>query len=136
MRRIGRILAWTAAILLGLPLLLVALLLIAGNTAPGQRWIARLTPDLTAGTIHLTGLSGRFPDRLRATTLTIGDQAGPYLTVHGVAFDWSPLQLLRATLDIDRLDAAAADLARMPLSSDEQEQYGRAGKGQVATVPG
>jgi len=117
MRRIGKILTWTAAVILGVPLLLIALLLIVGNSAPGRRWIAHLTPELTGGEIHIAGLSGRFPDRLRATTLTIDDKAGPYLTVHGVVLDWSPLQLVHATLDIGRLDAAAVDFARMPQPS-------------------
>jgi len=155
MRRLGRILAWTAAVIAGVPLLLIALVLIAGNTGPGQRWIARLTPDLTGGEIHITGLSGRFPNRLRAATLQIDDEAGPYLTIHGLVLDWSPLQLLHATLDIVRLDATAADFARMPQSSGgkssglplkvtlHQFQVGRltigapvAGKSYVLTVNG
>ncbi|HUB44637.1 MAG TPA: translocation/assembly module TamB domain-containing protein [Acetobacteraceae bacterium] len=117
MRRIGKILAWTVAVIVGVPLLLVAVVLIGGNTAPGQRWIAGLTPDLTGGQIHITGLSGRFPDRLRAATLEIDDKGGPYLTVHDLVFDWSPLQLLHTALDIDRVDATDVDFARMPQSS-------------------
>ena len=117
MRRIGRILAWTAAVVVGLPLLLVAVVLAAGNIGAGQRWIARLVPALTGGEIHIAGLSGRFPDRLRATSLQIDDPSGPYLTIRDLVFDWSPLQLVHARLDIDRVDAASVDFARMPQSS-------------------
>jgi len=117
MRRIGKILAWTTSVLVAVPLLVVGFVLIAGNTAPGQRWIARLVPALTAGEIHIAGLSGRFPDRLRAASLQLDDSGGPYLTISDLVFDWSPLQLLHATLNIDRLDAAAVDFSRMPRSS-------------------
>ena len=117
MGRIARILTWTAAIVVGVPLLLVALLLVAGNIAPGQRLIARLVPSLTGGEIRIGGLSGRFPDRLRATTLTIDDPRGPYLTIQDLVLDWSPLQLMHRTLAVDRLDVGAADFARMPESS-------------------
>ncbi len=117
MGRIARILTWTAAIVVGVPLLLVALLLVAGNIAPGQRLIARLVPSLTGGEIRIGGLSGRFPDRLRATTLTIDDPRGPYLTIQDLVLDWSPLELMHRTLAVDRLDVGAADFARMPESS-------------------
>jgi translocation and assembly module TamB len=117
MARIGRILAWTAAVALGVPLLLAALILVAGNTDPGRHLIERLTPGLTGGEIHIAGLAGRFPDRLRATSLQIADQDGTYLAIDGLTFDWTPSRLLRGVLDIGRLDARAAGFARMPVSS-------------------
>ena len=43
MARIGRILGWTAVGRTGVPLLLVAALLVAGNTDPGRHLIERLT---------------------------------------------------------------------------------------------
>ncbi|HVC63571.1 MAG TPA: translocation/assembly module TamB domain-containing protein [Acetobacteraceae bacterium] len=119
MTRIGRILAWTAALMLGVPLLLAALILIAGNTGPGRRLIERLVPSLTGGEIHLAGLAGRFPDRLRAARLQLADKHGAYLTVDGLTFDWSPTRLLHGVLDIDRLDVQTADFARMPVSSGQ-----------------
>jgi translocation and assembly module TamB len=117
MARIGRILAWTAAVVVGLPLLLVAAVLVAGNTDPGRHLIERLTPSLTGGEIRLAGLAGRFPDRLRAARLELADKNGAYLAIDGLTFDWSPTQLLHGVLDIDRLHARAADFARMPVSS-------------------
>ena len=116
MARIGRILAWTAAAVLGVPLLLVAVLLVGGNTGPGRHLIERLTPGLTGGEIRLAGLAGRFPDRLRAARLELADQNGAYLTIDDLTFDWAPTRLLHGVLDIDRLEAHAADLARMPVS--------------------
>ncbi len=117
MRRIGRIIVWTTAVVLGLPLLLVATLLVAGNTAPGRHLIERLTPSLTGGEVRLAGLAGRFPDRLSAARLELADQDGTYFSIDNLTFDWSPTQLLHGVLDIQLLAAAGADFARMPMSS-------------------
>lgn len=124
MRRIGRILAWTATIAVGLPLLLVAAILAAGNTAPGRHLIEHLTPSLTGGAIRLGGLAGRFPDRLRAAHFELADKDGAYLTIDDLTFDWSPTHLLHGVLDIDRLDASTADFARMPVSSGSSSSSG------------
>src|ERR1700744_4464432 len=110
MARIGKILAWTMAVVLGVPLVLVAMLLVAGNTNPGRHLIERLTPGLTGGEIRLAGLAGRFPDRLRAARLELADKDGAYLTLDGLTFDWPPMQRLHGLLDIDRLDARAVSL--------------------------
>ena len=124
MARIGRILAWTVAAVVGVPLLLVAVILVGGNTGPGRHLIERLTPTLTGGEIRIAGLAGRFPDRLRAAHFELRDKDGAYLTIDGLTFDWSPLQLLHATLLIDRLDATEADFARMPVASGSSSSSG------------
>jgi translocation and assembly module TamB len=117
MRRIGRIFAWIAAIIIGVPLLLVAAILLAANTAPGRHLIERLTPSLTGGEIRLAGLTGRFPDRLRVAHFELDDKDGAYLTLDDLTFDWSPSRLLHRVVDVDRLDAATAAFTRMPISS-------------------
>ncbi len=124
MARIGRILAWTVAAVVGVPLLLVAVILVGGNTGPGRHLIERLTPTLTGGEIRIAGLAGRFPDRLRAAHFELRDKDGAYLTIDGLTFDWSPLQLLHATLLIDRLDATEADFVRMPVASGSSSSSG------------
>jgi translocation and assembly module TamB len=124
MGRVGRVLAWITALLVGLPLLLVGAVLLAANTDPGRHLIERLTPSLTGGEIRLTGLAGRFPDRLHATRLELADPHGAYLVIDGLTFDWSPTQLLHGELAIDRLDANAADFSRMPVSSGSSSNSG------------
>ena len=119
MARIGRILAWTAVVVFGLPLLLIALILVVANTDPGRQLVEHLTDSLTSGEIRLNGLAGRFPDRLRAAKLELADKNGAYLVINGLTFDWSPIRLLRGALDIDRLDARAADFSRMSVSSSK-----------------
>ena len=94
MRRPLKILAWTLATLVAIPLVLIALLFAALNTAPGQREATTLLNRTLAGTATLAGLSGTFPNHLRLAHLTLHDPAGPWLTATGIALDWSPLALL------------------------------------------
>ncbi|HEY1930571.1 MAG TPA: translocation/assembly module TamB domain-containing protein [Acetobacteraceae bacterium] len=115
MRRIAKWLGWTLAIIAGVPIILVLLLLAVANTGPGQRWIAGLVPTLTDHTVAVEGLSGRFPDRLRARQVALTDAKGAYLTVDGVALDWSPMRLLHGVFEASRLDATAAEFRREPL---------------------
>jgi translocation and assembly module TamB len=117
MRRVAKWLGWTVAILVGLPVLLVAILLVAANTAPGRHAIERLIPSLTGDTLRMAGLSGRFPDALRIARVELRDPQGDYSTIDDLTLDWSPLQLLHRRIVIDRLDAAQIDVMRMPASS-------------------
>ncbi len=117
MRRVVKILAWVIGLLVGIPILLVVLLLVIGNTGPGQRLIAGLVPKLTGGTVTLDGLSGRFPDRLHVQQVALLDTDGAYLTIHDLTVNWSPLQLLHGTFDVDQLAAEQADFARLPKST-------------------
>jgi translocation and assembly module TamB len=124
MGRAIRWLAWALAGLVGFVVLLLGLVIVVGNTGPGQILLARLVPRVTGGQITLTGLSGRFPDALRVATLELRDKAGAYLSFHDVALDWSPLQLAHATLDIDRLTVARAELTRQPEPSSSSGSSG------------
>ena len=116
-RRALRILLWTAGALVALVLILVATLLGGANTAPGRHLIETEATSLTSGMIAIHGLAGRFPDRLRAATITVSDSAGPYVTIHDLALDWHPLSLVHALIDVDRLAAASIAVARLPISS-------------------
>jgi translocation and assembly module TamB len=113
MRRVAIWIGWVVAVLAALPVLL----LVAANTPQGHRGIAWLTPRLTADTVRLAGISGRFPDALRLARLELRDAHGAYATVEDVALDWSPLQLLHRRLVIDRLEAAHIEAMRSPIGS-------------------
>jgi translocation and assembly module TamB len=104
---------WVLAALTVLP----ALLLVVANTPPGLRGIAWLTPRLTGDTVRLGGISGRFPDTLRVARLELRDAQGAYATIEGITLDWSPLQLVRRRLVIDRLEADHIDALRLPTGS-------------------
>ena len=105
MRRVLKILAWCLAVLLAIPLLLPAAVLLGANTAPGRRLIETLAPRLSGGMVRIEGLSGRFPDALRAGTVTVADADGVWLTVNDAVLDWSPRHLLEGQVAIERLEA-------------------------------
>ena len=94
MRRAAKWLAWILAGLVSIPVLLLALVIVAGNIGPGRNLLVSLVPAITSGQVGLDGLSGRFPDALRVATVELRDTKGAYLTLHDVALDWSPLRLV------------------------------------------
>ena len=113
MRRAAK---WIGGLVGGLVALPVLLLLFA-NTPPGRAAIAWLTPQVTGDSVRLDGLSGRFPDALRAARVELRDARGAYATVDDLVLDWSPLRLLQRRIVIDRLDAARVALLRLPVAS-------------------
>jgi translocation and assembly module TamB len=114
MRRAAKWLAWTLAVLIGVPVLLVALVILGANLEPGRNLLVRLVPSLTGGQVAIAGLGGRFPDSLKVATVELRDTKGAYLTLHDVVLDWSPLRLAGRVLDIDQLTAGSGQLARQP----------------------
>src|SRR3954451_3191973 len=103
MRRAGKWLAWILGLLVGIPVLLLALVVVAGNTEPGRKLLVGAVPTITSGQVAIAGLAGRFPDALRLATVELRDTKGAYLALHDVELDWSPLRLAQLTLEIDRL---------------------------------
>ncbi len=110
MRRATR---WFLVVIVVLPLLLIGLL----NTDPGRRLVEAAVQKLTGGTLVLAGLSGRFPDQLRAATLELRDSTGPWLTAEDVTLDWAPTRLLAHEAHLTRLAAAKLTIARLPAST-------------------
>ncbi len=105
-----------------LPVALVALILIAASTSPGQRLIETETKNLTGGTVILTGLSGRFPDALRLAHAELRDTKGPWLTIDTLELNWSPTALISKTADIQLLQAHSISMPRLPLPSPPTTQ--------------
>jgi translocation and assembly module TamB len=118
-----RLLRWTGRIvaaLVALPLLLALLAGLAANTQPGRAWIEQALPRLTDGEVALTGLSGRFPDALRARHIALSDTAGPWLSIDNLSLDWSPTRLLTGIAEIDRLEAERIAMARQRVPEEPE----------------
>jgi translocation and assembly module TamB len=115
MRRAVKMAVRAAAALIALPLALAALVLVGGNTAPGRPIVARLVGIVSGGELKVFGLSGRFPDRLRAARMDIRDRQGVWARIADLRIDWSPLALLHGTVRIDRLRAARVAVLRRPV---------------------
>jgi len=118
MRRVAKILGWMLGLLLAVPAALVVAVWIGANTGAGRRQIERLAPRLTGDAVRLAGIGGRFPEALRIARIEVRDAKGTYVTVTGVALDWSPLALLRGLVDVDVLSAHRVDFARLPVPSN------------------
>lgn len=119
MKRVAHIAAWIAGVLVGLPILGVVTLVIAGNTDAGRHAIEVLTTKLSGGSVQMHGLAGRFPGALRLAHAEIRDRNGTWLSLDNLVLDWSPMHLLTGEATIARLTAAHVAVARLPVSESK-----------------
>ena len=122
MRCVSRWIGWAMALLLGLPLFLAALVVLAANTRQGRDWIERTVPNLTGGKVVLGELGGRFPDAPRIGHIGIADSTGPWLAIDNLALDWSPSRLLAGVADIQKLEAGHIAVERPPAPSPPESE--------------
>lgn len=127
MRRALRMLGWVGLALVGLPLLAVVGVIAALNTDPGRALAERLAAQATGGQVALSGLAGRFPDRLRVGRVTVSDARGVWLTLEDTALDWSPARLLRREASVSLLSVARVAVARLPESGASSAQSSSSG---------
>ena len=66
------------AVVIGLPILLIAVVLIGANIGAGRALIEREVASLSGGAVSLSGLAGRFPDALRVGQIELRDRDGVY----------------------------------------------------------
>ncbi len=125
MRRSLKRLAWIAGALASLLLLVIAAVLIAGNTSGGRVQIEKLVARLTGGNVQLSGLAGSFPSHLTLEELKLQDAAGIWLTAKKIELDWTPWTYLEGRLQIDRLQVASVDMERLPRSSSAPARHGQ-----------
>jgi translocation and assembly module TamB len=114
MRRFLKIIRVAIGLVIGLPLLGLAIVIIGANTDTGRHLLSRIVADVTGGMVAIDGLSGTFPDALRAKRIVVSDPRGAWLTIDETRFDWSPLRLIRGEFRVDRLVAARIAVARLP----------------------
>lgn len=122
LRRLSRLLVRLALILVGVPLLLLAALVLAANTDTGRRLIADQVGVLSDGLVRLQGLEGPLPLAPRIGHLAISDAAGPWLTLNDAALDLDPWPLLRGRIRITQLSAVTVHLERLPASDEKAEE--------------
>lgn len=96
----------------------------AAETARDRDYLTGLIEDNLSGAgraIRLDGFAGALSSRATFTTLTISDEAGPWLTITDGALAWSRTALLTGRLEIDELSAKKIELARLPTSGSDAE---------------
>jgi translocation and assembly module TamB len=116
MKRLIKIGWLVVGLLIGLPLLAVAVLVVGANTDTGRDLIARAAANFSGGMVTIDGFSGRFPDALGIDTIVVSDASGPWLRVERARVDWSPLRLIHGEVSVERLAADHVLIARLPKS--------------------
>ncbi len=114
MRRVWPHLGGLLAIAVAVPLMAIAAGLVSFNTPQGRLLIMAGTEWLTHGDVRLRGLTGRFPDRLRLSSLSIADPNGPWMLADDLALDWSPMQLLHGRAQVELATARRIQMLRRP----------------------
>jgi len=105
---------WLVLALL-VPTLLWPTLLAAQQDDKG--YLTRLLQDSLSSAgrqVQIEGFQGALSSRASLTSLTIADDQGIWLTLHGVTLDWSRAALLRGRLEVTALTADAILLDRLP----------------------
>ncbi|MBV9726983.1 MAG: hypothetical protein JO299_17620, partial [Gammaproteobacteria bacterium] len=121
MRRPLRIAGWTAGALLGVLVLLVAGVWVAGNTAGGRAFLERALLRFSEGHVRVAGWSGTFPGAIDLEQLQLSDEHGVWLTAQGISLRWSPLALLARHVKVERLHFARLDIERRPVTQPSQK---------------
>ncbi|HWU25948.1 MAG TPA: hypothetical protein VN154_06050, partial [Rhizomicrobium sp.] len=115
-RRVG---AWIAGAIL---LAAIAFLFIL-DTPPGHALIGFAIARLSAGDVIVDGIGGSLPGHVTAQRVAIGGRAEPWIRLHDVQIDWSPLALLHRRVVIERVRAQDVEVLRRPnQASNENEK--------------
>jgi len=120
MPKSAKIVAWTAGVLIVVPVVLIALIFVLANMDWGRRVLERTTAQLSGGQVVLTGVSGHFPDDLRIARAEVRDAASLWLTADDVTLQWSPAELTHKRLQIQLLRATQVQLLRLPSTEREE----------------
>lgn len=106
-----------SALLLKLRLLaLVAAALLAAQPAHAQFLAGQLENLLSTEDrqVKIQGLSGAFSGEVRIDEVTVADRDGVWLTLRNLALDWSPLALVRKTVEVQNLSVGQVVMDRLP----------------------
>jgi translocation and assembly module TamB len=117
MRRALKWIFRAVVVIVLLPVVLIAVLLIALNTAPGQHEAESILAGVLGSDIKVSGISGRIPAAPRVAHFEMRDARGVWLSIDDIALDWSPLRLLGGTAKIDRLTVGHVAVDRPPESA-------------------
>ncbi|HLG88789.1 MAG TPA: translocation/assembly module TamB domain-containing protein [Alphaproteobacteria bacterium] len=115
---------WTISLLIGIPVVALALLIVVANTDSGRRQIEALVPKLTAGEVRITALRGEFPGHLQVGHAEVRDKDGNWLALDDLILDWSPLLLVTGKAKIAQLSAGHVGLSRLPTASSSKSTSG------------
>ena len=105
-----------AALLIAL-LLLLAMGLVALDTAPGHRWLVDRISEIETKSglrFRIGRIEGSVFGESRLRNVQVLDPDGVFLTSPEITLDWSPMAWLTNSLRIDRLEADRLRIERLP----------------------
>jgi len=124
MKVIRRILFWSLAVVLGVPLLAAVLVLGALQLEPVRERILEAGTEALRGQgidAELVGLQGMIPVSLALTRLSLSDVQGPWLELSDLRFSWRPSELFRGRIWVEELAVGSLRLERLPSPGPETE---------------
>ena len=104
-------------ILLLTPFVLSALLLAAFQVPAVRAKLLTQLSEFTADQpiqIQIENLLGRVPDAMQVQHIRLSDSQGPWLEIHGLTLDWSPIALMTGKIEVTDLNAKRIVLRRLP----------------------
>lgn len=111
-----RILKWVAITLVGL-IVLVGLLVLGLNTAPGRRVIANYLGEYKTASglnIKVGRIDGSLYGAMVLTDVRVSDPKGVFLSSPRIAVDWRPFDYLHNHIDVRSAQAALITMTRSP----------------------
>ena len=96
----------------------IAALAQSGGEDSDNGFLARTLESQLSGPgrqVRLSGVSGLLSSQARIDTVTVSDEQGAWLTMRGVALDWTRSALLLGRVSVNRLAAEEVELARRPV---------------------
>ena len=97
------------------------------QSRPGRDAVDSLIESLASSDnlkITIDGLDGRLPGAPRAAKVTIADAKGPWLVLHEVSLDWSPLALIGGDIVAENVSVKRLEWMRLPVDSGDSSDSG------------
>ncbi len=112
-------------ILIGLPVGLLGVALLALQTGWGRDLLARQIEAAVAGpdlSLSIGAVRGFLPFDATLHDVVLADGEGRFAAIDAAHLDWSPLALLDGTLSITAVEADTVTLDRLPVSAAPEEE--------------
>lgn len=114
---VGRTMRWLAWTIVFFVLLTVSSLAFI-QTRMGKdmlaSWVSRALESGLGTPVHIEGVHGIIPFDFSVDRAIMGEAAAPWFRVEGFSFQWFPEALLKRTIHIGRLEAAAVEILGLP----------------------
>lgn len=135
LKRIFRGLLWLVALVLALPVVMLA----AWQVPAGQSLVSSMISSLASTAAQRVDLEGFKVSPALGTIsfedLRLSDADGTWLEIETGSLRWSPARLITGQVDVNALSAARVALTRLPAAPAGQSKDGGPASGQIPGLP-